>query len=369
MIAVASDKHRPGYNLFRFFLRMYGINAQKRSEMSCKLKFFIYPILFIIHVEFTFFILITFFSRNRVTDFATMKTMFTRKFKEISSIVMWYSLYRKRQKIAGILEEIYLLARETNTAAPLKILRSCIALIALTCFLPVVYFISCMDSNCFMKRYTTLEGYNNLGKFADFTFFVSFTNFTYMIQIFPCCVCSFYVCLCYFLCLILKRILHQANSYTYEIFSLLHIKKLVSVYQKIQNLLFMVNEIFSGVVFILTASIFVSMFFGSYILFKRRDTSDAFIIGSIVLAFINYLMLFYVTTMVHETDKRIKSTLKKFIRIITPQGDKICLEYLYLEAEESAFAFSAGGFFNFTKQTFFAAFGHILTYFLLLANL
>lgn len=357
-----------------FFLLVYGLDARKGNENNRKrlrkLPVFICAI--ICHGSFMFSILSWILYADELFKPDTLKRSIAIKFKAMNNILLWYSLYFKRSEIREMIEEMHILGKELRVALPLRISKMFVTWLAADFSLGVLVYSYSGARNLFYKKYFTLGYYDPSKSSTMFCYYVSLMMYS-SAQSFMTSVCCFYTCLCYFLYKMLRKIAFTTSGVSKPESAV--DKKTTTMcvhYDKIINALRNLENAMSRTVFILLVTMFLNIFASLHTFVINEPQNDIF--GTPLSArhwymffqsMLNFLIICYFTILINETDKKMKITLKNFIKkgLFTNRNS---LEVLRVNANDSAFTLSAWGFFHFTKSFLVAAFGGAFTYYMVL---
>ena len=347
-------------------------NKAKNKKLN---KILLHTSVFICHAVFVFsmFSLISFYSE--LLDEKSIKRTISLKFKAVSNIVLWYSLYHKRSIITQLFEKIFSLAKEFGVSLPVRFLKIFIALLVTDFIAGMIVYTYSGAVNEFYKRYFTLDYYDTPKSYTLILYYTSVMMYV-SIQCFQTSICYFYSCLGYFLYKMLHKVEVMANTISNSVIVDDKTTKIVfEHYEKNMSTLREFEGSMSRTALILLMTMFLSTF-ACLNTFAFSNWQDD-IFGSPTLArhwymlfesTLNFLIICYFTILINETDKKMKMTLKNFIKkgLFT---DGNSLEWLRVSANDKPFTLSAWGFFHFTKSFLVVTFGSAITYMVLLVQL
>lgn len=361
--------------LFKFFLLAFGIDAWRSPQDTKLKKLLIYICVTICHVAFVFSILSFILYTNKLFKPQHIKRIIAIKFKEMSSIFLWYSLYFKRHEIAELLENTCNLGKEIGIALPVRYLKIFLVWLATDFIIGLLTYIYSGVTNTFYKYYFTL-GYYDPSKPYTLYFYYTTLLIYLSTQTLQTSICCFYTCLCYFMHKMLRKVTVTANdvlkseTLEYETTDVIceYYDKIISTLRNLENAL-------SRTVLMLLMTMFLSIFVSLHTFVVSEPKHNVF--GTTASArhwfiffqsMLNFLIICYFAILINETDKKMKMALKSFIKkgLFTNQNS---LEFLRVSANDNPFMLSAWGFFHFTKSFLVAAFGSAFTYMILLVEL
>lgn len=361
--------------IFKFFLLVYGIDVRQRPQDRKLRKLLIYICATICHAAFVFSIISFVLYTNNLFKPKSIKRIIAVKFKEISSILLWYSLYFKRHEITDLIENTFILGKEISVALPVRFIKIFVAWLVTDFIIGLLTYIYSGVTNTFYKYYFTLGYYDPSKPYTLFFYYTSLLIYL-STQSFHTSVCCFYTCLCYFLYKMLRKLTVTANGVLKaETLEDETTKVICGYYDKIINTLRNLEDALSRTVLVLLMTMFLSIFASLHTFVVSKTQYDVFGTPNsarhwfmFFQSMLNFLIICYFTILINETDKKMKMALKSFIKkgLFTSQNS---FEFLRMTANDNPFTLSAWGFFHFTKSFLVAAFGSALTYMVLLVEL